>query len=65
MAITDFFTCFRVALKCLCVAFLLSTTWHYNKNNPTTTMAKGRNEGIKEREKTDPTGFNHPFCLNI
>jgi hypothetical protein len=66
MVVIDFFTCLRVVLKRLCVAFLLSIAQRYNKSSPATTTAKGkerRNE--KEREKIDPTGFSHPLRLSI
>ncbi len=66
MAITDIFTCLRVVLKRLCVAFMSSIVQQYNKNSPATTTAKGkerRNE--REREKINPMGFNHPLHLSI
>jgi hypothetical protein len=66
MAVIDFFTCLRMVLKRLCVAFLSSITQRYNKSSPATTMAEGkerRNE--REREKIDPTEFSHPLRLSI
>jgi hypothetical protein len=66
MAVTDFFKCFRVVFKRLCVAFLSSIAQQYNKSSPATTTAEGKGRrNKKEREKIDPTGFSHPIRLNI
>jgi hypothetical protein len=60
MAVTDFFTCLRVLLKRLCVAFLSSIAQRNSKSSRATTTAEGKERG-NEREKTDPTGFSHPL----
>jgi hypothetical protein len=50
MAITDFFTCFRMVFKRMCVAFLSSIVQQYSKSSLTTIMAKGK-EQRNERER--------------
>jgi hypothetical protein len=72
MAVTDFFTCLRVVLKRLCVAFMSSIAQRNSKEQPRNNNGgrKGtkerRNEREREREKENrPHGVQPPAFVSV
>ncbi len=59
MAITDF-TCFRVVLKRLCVAFLSPIARRYSKSSPATTKAEGKERRNERERENRPHGVQPP-----